>query len=224
MARLNNPWNSDRLKDVRAAQADPIVQHIVVRKQGEHGDPFALVAADAARAVRAASRFADQAEHTELYQMWLYRSFRKICLRATGGQFDRLVASMDCEVVGNVAVLPPMLHSTRDRLFRQMQNLVMLKNEVALPTFDAPAAGLTLVVNTSLAMTHGKALAQVGHGALRPVWPHGAADPATPVTVVGASADQLARIERDFDVWVVQDGGLTQITPGSETVFVIAQG
>jgi peptidyl-tRNA hydrolase len=221
MARLNNLWDSDRLKDVRARQVDPIVQHIVVRKMSENPPAFADVAADAARAVRQASRFAHDPEHADLYALWLARSFRKIALRATGGQFDRLVAAMECEVVGDVAALPPMLHSTRDRIFSQMQNLVMLKNLAELPAFEAPAPGLTLIVNTSLSMSHGKALAQIGHGALRPSWPEGSADPSVPITVVGADAAQLARIEAEHDVWVVQDGGLTDIEPGSETVFVV---
>jgi peptidyl-tRNA hydrolase len=115
-----------------------------------------------------------------------------------------------------------MRRSTRPRLLEQMQNLVMLKHDDPLPEFAEPVAGLNLVVNSSLGMSDGKTLAQLGHGALRPVWPEAEVDPNLPVSVYQATAEQLDALATRYDVWVVQDAGFTEIAPGSETVVVLA--
>jgi hypothetical protein len=222
MARLNNPWDNDRLKSVRARQADPIVQYILTAKTTQLS--AAELDEQAAVAVRRAARFADDPVWGELYGMWLAQSFRKVCLRGSGGQFDRAVAELDCEVYGEVAVLPPRRKSERERILEQMQNLAYVKNPEPLPAWAEPAADLTLVVNGDLGMTHGKMIAQVGHGALRPAWPAGRVDdPNATVAVCQAGAAELARICEEHDVWVVQDAGHTEIEPGSETVFVISR-
>ena len=64
-------------------------------------------------------------------------------------------------------------------------------------------------------MSAGKTLAQIGHAALMVDL-----DPDLAVDVVGAGADEWARLERDA-VAVVRDGGLTELAPGSETVLVL---
>jgi len=75
---------------------------------------------------------------------------------------------------------------------------------------------LVLVVNTSLPMSAGKALAQVGHGALM-VDPDEGLRP----RIVGSQGDEWERILAAPGALVVRDGGLTEIPRGSATVVAV---
>ena len=87
----------------------------------------------------------------------------------------------------------------------------------ALPSLaaDPEPGSLTLVVATDLGMSAGKTLAQIGHAALM-----ADPDPGLDLDVVGAAADEWERLTPDA-VAIVRDGGLTELTPGSETVLVL---
>jgi hypothetical protein len=72
---------------------------------------------------------------------------------------------LDHERVGDVACLPPVRRSVRDRVLVRMQALSDEAGDLPRPPDELPP-GLTLVVATRLGMSAGKTLAQIGHAAL----------------------------------------------------------
>jgi peptidyl-tRNA hydrolase len=186
--------------------------YLVVRKRTAR--PFAELARAAALATRrCAVRYLDDERWRDGFDDWWRHSFRKVCLRAEPREWEA-VRGLDHERVGDVACLPPVRRSARDRVLARMQTLSEDAGELpALP--DALAPGLTLVVATGLGMSSGKTLAQIGHGALM-----AELDPELDVAVAGAGADAWGRLQRHA-LAVVRDGGLTEIAAGSETVLVL---
>lgn len=191
---------------------DPLVMTIVVR--GRTTRPFAeLAVATALVTRRCAERYNADERWAHSFADWWRDSFRKVCLRAEPRDWED-VRALDHTRVGDVACLPPRRRSLRERVFVRMH---ALGGEVeGLPSLSAPRSGeLLLVVNTSLPMSAGKTLAQIGHGALmlplreeRAVRVCGAEGAAWEEARAGAAA-------------VVRDGGLTEIARGSETVLVL---
>ena len=195
------------------ADDDPLVMYLVVRRRTTR--PFAELATAAALAARrCALRYRDDERWRDGFDDWWRHSFRKVCLRAEPRDWEA-VRDLDHERVGDVACLPPVRRAARDRVLVRMQTL----NEQAgsLPTFAGTIdpGSLTLVVATELGMSAGKALAQIGHAALM-----ADLDPDLRVDVVGASAAEWPRLAHDAAA-IVRDGGLTELTPGSETVLVL---
>jgi peptidyl-tRNA hydrolase len=195
------------------ADDDPLVMYLVVRRRTTRS--FVELATAAALASRrCAARYRDDERWRDGFDDWWRDSFRKVCLRAEPRDWEA-VRDLDHERVGDVACLPPVRRSARDRVLVRMQTL---NDEAgALPALEGdPAPGsLTLVVATDLGMSSGKTLAQIGHAALM-----ADLDPDLELDVVGAAADEWAGLARDA-VAVVRDGGLTELPPGSETVLVL---
>ena len=191
---------------------DPLVMYLVVRRRTTR--PFAELATAAALATRrCAHRYRDDDRWREGFDDWWRHSFRKVCLRAEPREWED-VRALDHERVGDVACLPPVRRSARDRVLVRMQALS--EEAGPLPALAEPAAdGLTLVVATALGMSSGKTLAQIGHAALM-----ADLDPGLDLQVVGAGGEEWAGLARTA-VAVVRDGGLTEITPGTETVLVL---
>lgn len=211
--KLNQPWNDARLARVRAEQADPMVQYIVVPRSTQCS--LAQLAIDTARAVQACEGFSHEPEWRAWYQLWLEQSFRKICLRAKPGQWDRLLATHELARRGDVAVLPPRPRSKRSELLGKLQVLSSLHSDDQLPRWQGkPLPGLNLLVNESLGMSAGKLLAQIGHASLRP------GNTREPVHVFGVHRN-FDQVSNQHDVWVVQDAGFTEVEAGSETVYAI---
>jgi peptidyl-tRNA hydrolase len=195
------------------AEDDPLVMYLVVRRRTTR--PFAELATAAALAARrCAARYRDDERWRDGFDDWWRHSFRKVCLRAEPRDWEA-VRELDHERVGDVACLPPVRRSARDRVLVRMQTL----NEEAgplPPLGDEPGPGaLTLVVATELGMSSGKTLAQIGHAALM-----ADPNPDLELNVVGATTEEWGRLVRDA-VAVVRDGGLTELAPGSETVLVL---
>jgi peptidyl-tRNA hydrolase len=193
---------------------DPLVMYLVVRRRTAR--PFAELAAAAAVATRRCARsYRDDDRFRVGFSDWWRHSFRKVCLQAEPREWED-VRTLDHERVGDVACLPPLRRSDRDRVLVRMQ---ALSSEAgALPALaDPPAAGLTLVVATALGMSSGKTLAQIGHAALmvglEPDLDSG-------LVVCGAGREAFAALAGSANV-VVRDGGLTEIAEGSETVLVL---
>ena len=186
--------------------------YLVVRKRTTR--PFAELARAAAVATRrCAGRYLDDERWRDGFDDWWRHSFRKVCLRAEPREWEA-VRGLDHERVGDVACLPPVRRSARDRVLARMQTLSEEAGDLPpLPELLAP--GLTLVVATGLGMSAGKTLAQIGHAALM-----ADLDPDLEISVAGAGAGDRARLG-PAAVAVVRDGGLTEITPGSETVLVL---
>ena len=195
------------------ADDDALVMYLVVRRRTTR--PFAELATAAALVTRrCAARYREDERWRDGFDDWWRHSFRKVCLRAEPRDWET-VRDLDHARVGDVACLPPVLRSARDRVLVRMQTL----NEEAgpLPSLagDPEPGSLTLVVATALGMSSGKTLAQIGHAALM-----ADLDPELGLEVVGAAAAEWERLAADA-VAVVRDGGLTELAPGSETVLVL---
>jgi peptidyl-tRNA hydrolase len=198
------------------AEDDPLVMYLVVRRRTIR--PFAELAAAAALATRrCAYRFRDDDRSREGFEDWWRHSFRKVCLRAEPREWEDM-RLLDHERVGDVACLPPVRRSMRDRVLVRMQTLSVEPD--VLPPFDPDRLGdLTLVVATDLGMSSGKVLAQIGHAALMagldPSFDRG-----LDLRVVGRESEGWGALAASA-VAVVRDGGLTEVAPGSETVLVL---
>ena len=196
------------------AGSNPLVMYVVVRRRTTR--PFAELATAAAVAVRrCAWRYRDDDRWRGGFDDWWRHSFRKVCLRAEPREWED-VRTLDHERVGDVACLPPVRRSARDRVLVRMQALSDAPGP--LPELaPAPPGALLLVVATDLGMTAGKTLAQVGHAALM-----ADLDPEldSRLRVVGAAGAAWTSLARTA-VTTVRDGGLTEIEPGSETVRVL---
>ena len=191
---------------------DPLVMYIVVRRRTTR--TFAELAVAAALATRrCAHRYRGDDRWHDGFEEWWRHSFRKVCLRAEPREWED-VRALDHERVGDVACLPPVRRSARDRVLARMQ---VLSDEAGpLPEPGDPVPGtLTLVVATDLGMSSGKILAQIGHAALMTDL-----DPGLDLRVVGAGGEEWAALAGSAAA-VVRDGGLTEITEGSETVLVL---
>jgi peptidyl-tRNA hydrolase len=193
-------------------EEDALVMYLVVRKRTTR--PFAELARAAALATRrCAARFRDDERWRDGFDNWWHHSFRKVCLRAEPREWEAM-RELDHERVGDVACLPPVRRSARDRVLVRMQALSDEAGELPAPPEELPP-GLTLVVATELGMSAGKTLAQIGHAALM-----ADPDPDLELTVVGASGADWERLARAASA-VVRDGGLTELPRGSETVLVL---
>ena len=195
---------------------DQLVMYFVVRRRTTR--PFVELAAAAALAVRRCThRFGGDERWRGRFEEWRKHSFRKVCLRAEPRDWDDL-RSLDHERVGDVACLPPLRRSERDRVLVRMQPL---SGEAgALPEIDTgDLRDLTFVVATDLGMSSGKTIAQIGHAALLADLELGP-DKGLDLSVVGADGRRWAEIVGSAET-VVRDGGLTEIAPGSETVLVL---
>lgn len=185
--------------------------YLVVRRRTVR--PFVELATAAAVATRrCAVRYRADDRWRDGFEEWWRDSFRKVCLRAEPREWEA-VRELDHVRVGDVACLPPVRRSLRDRVLARMQALSDPAG--SLPELDALADGLTLVVAVDLAMSAGKTLAQIAHGALM-------TDPASSeeIRVVGAHPERWGELAASADA-IVRDGGLTEILPGSETVLVL---
>jgi len=195
---------------------DALVMYLVVRRRTTR--TFAELATASALATRrCAYRFRDDDRWRDGFDEWWRDSFRKVCLRAEPREWDDLRV-LDHERVGDVACLPPIRRSARDRVLVRMQTLSDGAGQ--LPELDHDDLGdLTLVVATDLGMSSGKTLAQIGHAALMANIDLGF-DRGLDLRVVGQGVAGWAELVESAEA-VVRDGGLTEIAPGSETVLVL---
>jgi peptidyl-tRNA hydrolase len=192
---------------------DALVMYLVVRQRTAR--PFAELAVAAVASRRCARHFRTEERWRDGFDEWWRHSFRKVCLRAEPREWEA-VRDLDHERVGDVACLPPVRRSARDRVLVRMQALSADPGPLPEPS-ASPVEGITLVVATDLEMSAGKALAQIGHAALMATLD---ADRDTGLQVVGAGGETWSRLSGEA-VAVVRDGGLTELEPGSETVLVL---
>ena len=195
---------------------DPLVMVIVVRRRTTR--TFAELAVAAALATRrCAYRYREDDRWRNGFDDWWRHSFRKVCLRAEPREWED-VRTLDHVRVGDVACLPPVRRSARDRVLVRMQRLSAEAGP--LPELGDPVPGvLTLVVATDLGMSAGKTLAQIGHASLMADLDR-ALDPDLDVRVVGAGGEKWSQLAGSAAI-IVRDGGLTEIAEGSETVLVL---
>ena len=233
MPELVNHHDLDDAALRRAAQGDPWVMHIVVRK--ESGLPAeSLLRAVVKALFGCAAAFERDPAYSDAFAAWYAQSFRKVALVADERQWARLQEELPCALAEDergrpvVACLPPRLKSAQEPALKRLQTL---KGELvgADPQEDALYQAV-FVVNGALPLSLGKAVAQVGHAALMlarsPLadderyavrlerW---RANPASRFLV--ADAVQWEALKRELDCVVVRDGGLTEVAAGSETVL-----
>ena len=196
------------------ADDDPLVMYLVVRRRTTR--PFAELATAAALATRrCARRYRDDERWRDGFDDWWRHSFRKVCLRAEPREWEA-VRELDHERVGDVACLPPVRRcSARPRARRGCRRSSDEAGSLPPLASTLEPGSLTLVVATELGMSAGKTLAQIGHAALM-----ADLDPDLERRRRRCSAAEWARLARDAAA-IVRDGGLTELTPGSETVLVL---
>jgi peptidyl-tRNA hydrolase len=179
-----------------------------------------------AAAVRCVREFAGD----EALEEWRPRA-GKVVLRARGGQWDDVLAephALAGDVDGEAVIaLPPRHRSERGPLLERMQAMT---SELSSPPSGAePSADVvTYLVNPTVEMTSGKTLAQIAHAAVM------AADTGALEEWVAAgcrarvlvpSRDQFEARCRSTDLAArVEDGGLTEVPPGTVTVLALPPG
>jgi peptidyl-tRNA hydrolase len=184
-----------------------------------------------AAAIACVRRFAAVEHDAAAFAAWHERP-RKVVLRARGGQWPQLLHRRHA-LAGDpdgeaVIALPPRGPSQRDELLGRMQ--AMTSDLAPPPTGDEVAdeddAPLTYLLNPSVRMSSGKAMAQVAHAAVMAAeradlagWLNGGCrarvrvpEP-TRFAALCAGHEPLAR---------VVDAGLTEVAPGTVTVLVLA--
>lgn len=215
----------------RAAQDDPSVMYLVVRKE-HRASAEELLAAAAQATFAAFDRYVGDPRFADAFAYWLSSSFRKVCLRANEKEWPRVCAldGGDGTASGEVVVraLPPRRRSEREKLLVQLQAYTVDTAELPSRAVALPDAApvMVLVRNGDVAMRAGKLAAQVGHAVLL-----GAAAFADEVAawraggcacaVRAASGDAWVALQRDESCAMVRDAGLTEVAQGSETVLAL---
>jgi len=237
----------------RRAHPDPYVLYLVVRR--ERVASFAgLLAAAAAATIRCDRTFRRDPAWSAAFDAWHTESYRKVTLRTNERDWARLL-DREAHVLADdpasgepiIAALPVRRRSAADGFLRNLQAYAVEAAELAGPPPPEPAGIHALVaLAPGLAMSAGKAAAQVGHAALmgadRP-----AEEGADGTTTDGADAGWRAAV----DAWeaagwpirlatatpagwraaqhalpcvVVTDSGITEVAPGSRTVLLVRPG
>ena len=222
----------------RAAQDDPSVMYLIVRK-AHAASLEELLVASAAATCEVVARYAGDPRYADEFAYWASRSFRKVCLRANEKEWPKVLCldAGDGAARGEVVVraLPPRRKSARERLLVGLQAYSPGVGE--LPSrpvaLDDEAPTMALAVNADVVMSAGKLAAQVGHAVLLGAQAFGARDADAVArwasaghrcVVLRASGAQWAALQRDERCAVVRDAGITEVAHGSETVLALAPG
>ena len=207
-------------------EADPWALSLVVRVERAEPPAHTDVLAAAARAVvllLTDPRVTEaDGELRAAVQRWRDGRIRKIARRARGGRWDRTAALPHVEAsVGGAAVRAFAPHP-RDEVPAELAPLQVGGLDLPDPEGWAPppvpASALTVRLTPGVAMTTGKAVAQVGHAAQL------ALELLDPAAVAAWRADGLAvRVVTGAPVLgagarvEVADGGFTEVAPGTVT-------
>ena len=228
-----NPHDDAADAAARAAQPDPLVMYLVVRREMTSASFGELAAAAGQAVVRCARQYASEPRHAADFNAWYGASYRKVALRANERDWAKLLVGYDLALGGPtngalVAALPPLRKSARDRFLLGLQ--VYTPAIADLPDRPTPAwhPVVGLMLNPALVMSAGKALAQLGHGALMAADRWRAKDPAAEqnwhqrgalCVLLPSSPERWAELRAPVDSSLVIDGGLTELAPGTETVL-----
>jgi peptidyl-tRNA hydrolase len=222
--------------DARAAQDDPWVMYLVVRK--EHSASVAALLVAAAQATfDVTARFGDDPRYRDAFAEWSSRSFRKVCLRANEKDWPKVRALDGGEGVSDgvavVHALPPRRKSEREKLLVMLQaytaNLAELPTRAFPETVDGPV--MVFVLNAAVPMRAGKLVAQIGHAVLLCVYAFGVREAVVferwdaagrPCAVRQATGVDWAALQREESCAIVRDAGLTEVAHGSETFLALA--
>ena len=215
--------------------------YIVVRRE-KVSTLSELAVAVAGAVLDCAQRLGEDPRYMGDFTAWYADSFRKITLRANERDWPKLLAGESALSLRGapelfVAVLPPRRKSAASPLVRGLQAYTPAATEmppVELPP-DLHRPALVLCANPTLTMSVGKLLAQIGHGSLMAAraceelvagqdWRRALAawrDAGEQIIYAVATPDGWrSTIELESCLAVV-DSGLTEITPGSQTVLAV---
>jgi PTH2 family peptidyl-tRNA hydrolase len=141
-----NPYDDEKLAEIRAGQEDPYVQYFIVRKDLEMG-PGKIAAQVAHGAVMFAFRYKDlqrewscppdfsRVRKIEVTNRWARESFRKRVKKASKKEFEKIREEFDCFLVRDagltevesgsetVLALWPMLDSKTPGIIRKLRLL-----------------------------------------------------------------------------------------------------
>lgn len=232
---VENPHDDPAAAAFRAAQADPLVMYLIVRREADAS--FAELVASSARAVvRCARLYASHPVHGPAFAAWYGASYRKVTLRANERDWAKLLAGYDIALGGPdagslVGALPPLSRSTRDKFLAGLQAYTTdIAAMPVRPVADIALPALGVLINPDITMSAGKALAQVGHGALMAAdrwrerdpegeyrWLTGGAN----VRLLPSTETAWASTRAHPEASLVTDSGLTEIASGSETVLAL---
>ncbi len=171
------------------------------------------------------ARSGSDGEWAAAIRAWEDARIRKVVRRARGAAWDRvqdLPGITLAHRTAQVRVFPPVpVNDWPAELARlQVSGTDFDDHERPAPP---PPAQPTIWITPEVSMTAGKAMAQAAHGAQLAWWRLSAGDRAAwaatgfDLAVRTASAAQWARLLAS-DLPVVQDGGFTEVAPGSRTV------
>ena len=221
--------------DARAAQDDPWVMYLVVRR--EAAVPLeALLVAAAQATYDVTARLGDDPRHRDAFAAWSSRSFRKVCLRANEKDWPRVAAldGGDGAVAGTTVVraLPPRRKSEREKLLVALQAYTADVAELPPGEVAAPAGVpvMVFVRNAAVPMRAGKLCAQIGHAVLLGAYAFAARAPdvfarwdaaGRPCVVRRAEGETWAALQREEACAIVRDAGLTEVAHGSETFLAL---
>lgn len=239
---LTNPFDSPESVRARETQTDPLVMYLVVRRK-RVPSLDALLAAAATATVKVERKYAKDPRFAADFARWHAGSFRKVTLRANERDWPKVLAQYPEHVLGVTegvpiaAALPPRARSAADKVIAGLQAYVAAPDELgrAPIKLDPIHSTMLLVPNPGLAMSAGKLIAQVAHGALMC-----ATAPAWTKAPVGWAADVAAweqtgylvaprfptaagwvAAQAELDGCAVTDSGLTEVLPGSRTVLAL---
>ena len=206
-------------------EVDPWALSLVARVERDPAPAHTDVLVAAARAVVLLlddPRTTDpEGELHDAVQAWRDRRIRKICRRARGAKWERTAGLAHVEAASGDAVVRVFAPHPRDEVPTLLAPLQVGGLDLGDPegsSAPGPDGLLTIRLTPGVAMTTGKAAAQVGHAAQLAFeqLPAARVDPwraaGFPLRVV-TGAPVLAAGER-VDV---QDGGFTEVAPGTVT-------
>jgi peptidyl-tRNA hydrolase len=225
------PLVQDTHSDEVAAERGALVMYFVVRKDLPLGLGQAMAAAGAG-AARCSRRFEPDERFAPAFAAWRESSFRKVALRASADELERIRAAHASVHVGDwLLCLPPLHRDDRSDLLAALRPFT----DAPRPSEPSPALpgdlpAMLYVIRPGVMKTTGKAMAQAGHASLMCESRWGARAPEAfaawhaavePGEVVQADDAQWELLRDRCDGVVVRDGGLTQVEPGTETVVAL---
>ena len=231
-----NPHDGAADAAARAAQPDPLVMYLVVRREMTSASFGELAAAAGQAVVRCARQYASEPRHAADFNAWYGASYRKVALRANERDWAKLLAGYDLALGGPtngalVAALPPLRKSARDRFLLGLQVYTLTVADLPdRPASAMPHPVIGLLLNPTLTMSASKALAfKLGAGALMAADRWRAKDPAAeqnwhqrgfPLYALARARQQVGRVARAlFLFFVGRRWRVDRTGVGAETVL-----